>query len=109
MAHEVHALSSPPLAPPVSPHTPHLTHCLQIALRDDVIFRHSAFVRGAQHAIDPQTHSQMLSDVAADPKMTWITPAIGALQWQGQALHAGRDERADAVVCRFCRGNALDA
>jgi hypothetical protein len=66
-------------------------------------------VRGAQHAIDPQTHSQMLSDIAADPKMTWITPAIGALQWQGQALHAGRDERADAVVCRFRRGNALDA
>ncbi len=71
----------------------------KIAQRDDILFRRSAFVRGEQHAVDVKTHVQMLSNLVADPKMTWINAAMGLCLAQGQlSSDTARDELADSVV-----------
>jgi hypothetical protein len=71
---------------------------LKVAQRDDVLFRHSAFVRGEQHAVDLNTHVQMLSDLVDDPKMTWTNAAMGLCLQAQLSSDAARDELSDSVV-----------
>ncbi len=71
---------------------------LKVAQRDDVLFRHSAFVRGEQHAVDVNTHVQMLSDLVADPKMTWTNAAMGLCLQAQLSSDAARDQLSDSVV-----------
>ena len=116
MAHEVQVF-----VPPLQPMHP---DAHQVAQRDD-LFQHSAFVRGARHAVDTRhvtrhtshvtrhtslvalatphracrAHLQAMATVSQDPKMSWTNAAIGLLITQsGWAGDAARDERSEAVV-----------